>query len=124
MQVFEKGHFAGLEDMKRNERLFNKVAPMGVNDIMMAVQYRHTPQPPLDIPVTSFEGLLDETIEPANVLQWGNYTTGPYRNVPIMGDHYFVSTKYREVAEIVRKQLMDLLDAAPGGLLGNDYSWV
>ena len=31
-----------------------------------------------------------------NVGQWGQYTTGPYRNVPIQGgDHYFVSTHYQ-----------------------------
>ena len=26
--------------MRRSDRLFERVAPMGVNDIMMAVQYR------------------------------------------------------------------------------------
>ena len=40
LHAFEGGHFAGVEEMKRNERLFERVAPMGVNDIMMAVQYR------------------------------------------------------------------------------------
>lgn len=40
LKAFEAGHFAGVEEMKRNERLFERVAPMGVNDIMMAVQYR------------------------------------------------------------------------------------
>lgn len=38
--AFEQGHFAGVEEMKRNRRLFDRVAPLGVNDIMMAVQYR------------------------------------------------------------------------------------
>jgi hypothetical protein len=40
LKAFEAGHFAGVEEMKRNGRLFERVAPMGVNDIMMAVQYR------------------------------------------------------------------------------------
>lgn len=31
-----------------------------------------------------------------NVGQWCQYTTGPYRNVPVPdGDHYFVSTHYQ-----------------------------
>lgn len=38
--AFEGGNFAGIEEMKRNDRLFERVAPMAVNDIMMAVQYR------------------------------------------------------------------------------------
>ncbi|KAK9803914.1 hypothetical protein WJX72_004698 [[Myrmecia] bisecta] len=125
MQVFEKGHFAGLDQMKANERLFQKVAPMGVNDIMMAVQYRFTPQPPLNLPITSFDGLLDETIEPSNMAQWAAYTDGPFRNVPIMGDHYFVSTHFREVVDVVTQELLDLLEQhSQGGLLGEGHSWV
>lgn len=31
---------AGVEEMRRSDRLFERVAPMGVNDIMMAVTYR------------------------------------------------------------------------------------
>ncbi len=96
-QVFEKGNFAGLEEMKKSERLFNKVAPMGVNDIMMAVQYRHTSLPPLALPITSFDGLADGTIDRGNMEQWAQYTSGKFTNVPIQGDHYFVSSRYREV---------------------------
>lgn len=40
LKAFEAGNFAGVEEMKRSDRLFERVAPMGVNDIMMAVQYR------------------------------------------------------------------------------------
>ena len=96
-QVFEKGNFAGLEEMKKSERLFNKVAPMGVNDIMMAVQYRHSPLPPLAVPITSFDGLADGTIDRGNMEQWAQYTSAEFTNVPIQGDHYFVSSRYREV---------------------------
>jgi surfactin synthase thioesterase subunit len=96
--VFEKGNFAGLEEMKKNERLFNKVAPMGVNDIMMAVQYRHQQRPPLALPITAFDGVLDATIDRGNMEQWAQYTSGSFKNVTVQGDHYFVSTKHREVS--------------------------
>ena len=94
--MFEKGNFAGLEEMKRSERLFNKVAPMGVNDIMMAVQYRHRERPPLALPIVAFDGTLDATIDRGNMEQWAQYTSGPFRNVPIEGDHYFVASRFRE----------------------------
>jgi surfactin synthase thioesterase subunit len=95
--VFEKGNFAGLDEMKKNERLFNKVAPMGVNDIMMAVQYKHRSMPPLDIPIISFDGVLDNTIDRGNMDHWSQYTTGKFTNILVQGDHYFVSTHYRQV---------------------------
>ncbi len=63
LEVFERGHFAGVEEMRTNERLFNRVAPMGVNDIAMACQYKYFEAPKLDIPVTSFDGLKDNTID-------------------------------------------------------------
>lgn len=40
LRAFEQGHFVGVEEMKQSRRLFDRVAPLGVNDIMMAVQYR------------------------------------------------------------------------------------
>ena len=96
-QVFEKGNFAGIEAMKTNDRLYQRVAPMGVNDIIMAVQYKHVSQPPLAVPIIVFDGLEDATIERGNMDQWAKYTTNTYRCVPINGNHYFVSTMYRQV---------------------------
>ena len=98
--MFEKGNFAGLEEMKRNERLFARVAPMGVNDIMMAVQYRHVPAEPLGVPIIAFDGLLDRTIDAGNLAQWEGYTRAGFRNVPVQGDHYFVSSHYRLVSTV------------------------
>jgi hypothetical protein len=50
--------------MRTNERLFNRVAPMGVNDIAMACMYKFEGLHKLDIPMTSFDGLADNTIDP------------------------------------------------------------
>lgn len=97
LQVFERGNFAGLEDMKHSPRLFDRVAPLGVNDIIMAVSYQHSPQAPLPLPITCFEGALDQTVDPGNMPQWSQYTTGTFRIFPVQGDHYFVSKMYRQV---------------------------
>ncbi len=83
--------------MKKNDRLYQKVAPMGVNDIMMAVQYKHTPRTPLNIPIIVFDGLHDATIDRGNMDQWSDYTTNLFESVPIHGDHYFVSSMCRQV---------------------------
>jgi hypothetical protein len=69
-QVFERGHFAGVEEMRTNERLFNRVAPMGVNDIAMACMYKFTGLHRLDIPMTSFDGLADNTIDQGAFMPW------------------------------------------------------
>ena len=40
LHAFEASHFAGVDEMRRNERLFDRVSPMAMNDIMVALQYR------------------------------------------------------------------------------------
>ena len=110
LQVFEKGNFAGLDEMKRNPRLFDRVAPMGVADIAMAVSYKFVQRAPLSMPVTAFDGTLDYTIAPGNIAQWSGYTSAAFRNVPVAGDHYFVASHYRQVrhavSETIRVQYM------------------
>lgn len=64
LQIFEAGNFAGVEEMRTNERLLRRVAPMGINDIAMACQYQYSTAFEMDVPVTSFDGLADTTIDP------------------------------------------------------------
>ena len=68
LEVFVRGHFAGVEEMRTNERLFNRVAPIGVNDIAMACQYKFFKAPKLEVLLTTFDGLLDNTIDPGAAL--------------------------------------------------------
>jgi surfactin synthase thioesterase subunit len=123
--AFEAGHFAGVEEMKKSERLFNRVAPMGVNDIMMAVQYRYDPtHAPFNFPIIAFDGTKDNTIPNGYMKGWRRHTTARYRHVYIKGTHYFVSTHYREVTTEVGGELMALMEEARGGILGAGHSWV
>lgn len=70
---------------------------MGVADIMLAVQYPFRERTPLNVPITAFDGLLDYTIERGNMDKWAGYTANTFRSVPIQGDHYFVSSHFRQV---------------------------
>lgn len=123
--AFEAGHFAGVEEMKKSERLFQRVAPMGVNDIMMAVQYRHDASlPPLTVPIVAFDGARDNTIPKGYMKGWIKHTTSRYRRVIVDGTHYFVSTHYRFVTTEVAKECMELMEGMRGGILGSEHSWV
>lgn len=123
--AFEAGHFAGVEEMKHNARLFDRVAPMGVADIMMAVQYRYdASQPPLDIPLIAFDGVRDNTIPSGYMKGWRRHTRGRYRHVRVDGTHYFVSTHYKEVTAQVGQECVGLMEGMKGGVLGAQHSWV
>lgn len=64
LAIFEKGNFAGVDEMRTNDYLLARVAPMGINDVAMACRYQYVPSPKLEIPITSFDGLADTTIDP------------------------------------------------------------
>jgi hypothetical protein len=65
--------------------------------------------------------LTPARVTTGNVAKWGEYTTGPFRNVEILGGgHYFVSTHYRAVVDVVREQLVGLM---AGGLM-EGHSWI
>ncbi len=85
--------------MKKNDRLCEKIAPMYMKDIMMAVQYQHVNRQPLDVPVIIFDGINDATIERGNMQEWAEYTSTGFKDVPIEGDHYLVSTRFRQVGK-------------------------
>jgi hypothetical protein len=123
--AFEAGHFAGVEEMKQNPRLFDRVAPMGVNDIMMAVQYRYDEsRSPLNIPVVAFDGTKDNTIPKGYMKGWRKHTSARYRHVYIPGTHYFVSSEYRKVTAEVSSECLMAIEGMQGGILGAEHSWV
>lgn len=124
--AFEAGHFAGVEEMKKNERLFNRVAPMGVNDIMMAVQYRYDRSlGPLSIPIIAFDGTKDNTIPRGYMKGWRKHTRARYRHVKVQGTHYFVSTHYKPVTAEVGSEMLGWMEqVTKGGVLGAGHSWI
>lgn len=61
---FKRAHFSGVEEMRTNDDLFQRVVRIVGPDLSMACQYKYLPGPPLEIPVTTFDGLMDNTIDP------------------------------------------------------------
>lgn len=123
--AFEGGHFAGIEEMKNNQNLFNRVAPLAVNDIMMAIQYKYDKTaPPLNVPIIAFEGKKDNTIPNGYMKKWRQHTSSSYKHIQVDGTHYFVSTHYKDVTYRISTECMSAIDQVSGGILGEQHSWV
>lgn len=97
-----------------------RVAPMGVNDILMAIQYKHIPDRRLNIPIIAFDGLSDATIDAGNLSLWKQYTTSMFVNVPVDGDHYFVSTHFRQASSLSIQRRSSTPMQPPPDLLGHN----
>eukprot|EP00887_Chlorella_sp_A99_P003362 scaffold26.g3362.t1 len=137
--VFAATGFAGVDHMRRSDRLFQHMAPVAVADLIMAVQYRrgeareavqagrsawHQERAPLSVPILVFDGLRDDTFERGTMQLWPQYSSAGTRIVPIDGGHYFVSTHYHEVTATVAQHLLSVMERSNGGLLGEGLSWV
>lgn len=124
LHAFEAGHFAGIEEMKRSEQLLSRVAPLAVNDIMMAVQYKYDHNyPPLSIPILAFEGAQDNTIPKNLMREWKIHTTQQFSKIIINSNHYFVSSRYMEITNHISEACINLL-AEKDTFLKSGHSWV
>ena len=126
MAVFEAAHFAGVDDMRASDRLYQRVAPLCIADILLAIGYVAPPatRPPLPCPIVALDGERDDTIVKGNMAVWEEYTSSSFSRSFIDGDHYFVAARYRDVVRLVSDALLDMTDGAvEGGLLGADHSW-
>ena len=85
---------------------------------------RYEELPPLDIPVVSFDGTVDSTIPRGYMRQWERYTSGPYRNMEVPGDHYFIASHHRQITREVGQECLGQIERMRGGLLGVGHSWV
>ncbi|KAL4854039.1 hypothetical protein ACK3TF_005090 [Chlorella vulgaris] len=110
LKAFEAGHFAGVEEIKRNGRLSCRWVWF---------------IPPLAVPLVVFQGADDNTIPRDYMKHWRKHTSGTYRHVVLPGGtHYFVSAHYQQVTREVGQESLKIQAQMRGGLLGTGYSWV
>jgi len=125
LRAFEAGHFAGIEEMKASEQLYNRVAPIAVNDIKMAVQYNFdSSQDWLPIPIIAFEGCRDNTIPKNYMKMWSKFTTSTFEKVEIDSDHYFAAKKFSELVVHISEACMNMLNLDDDEAFLESHSWV
>lgn len=61
-------------------------------DLAVNECYRHTPGPPLPVPLTAYGGDRDPKAGEAQVRAWQRQTTGPFRARMLPGGHFFVQS--------------------------------
>jgi hypothetical protein len=123
--AFEAGHFAGVEEMKASDQLYKRVAPLAVNDIKMAVQYKFdSSKDRLPTPIIAFEGSRDNTIPRNYMRMWSKFTTTTFEKVVIDSDHYFAAKKFPELVSHISEACMNMLTLEEDEPLLENHSWV
>ena len=77
------------------------ILPYVRGDLRLVDSYRHRPDPMLSVPITSIIGDADHLVSPAQADRWAKLTTGPFVQVVLPGDHfYLIPEQDKVIAEI------------------------
>ncbi len=117
LYAFEAGHFAGIEEMKLSDALFDQVAPMAVNDIIMACRYDYLAgvNQPLSCPIVAFDGVEDNTIPKGYMKGWQRHTKAQFTRILVESNHYFVASHYLQLASACSDACLRVLEGRRRG---------
>jgi medium-chain acyl-[acyl-carrier-protein] hydrolase len=85
------------ERLLRSPGLLRIFLPALRADFALLDRYTCAERPPLDIPITAFRGLGDNTVDRAEVSAWRTHTAADFQLRQVPGGHFF----HREEAELL-----------------------
>ena len=94
------------EELLGNAELMELLLPALRADFAIAETYEHSPEPPLDCPMSVFGGLGDLVTDRSKLEPWAEHTTHDLRLRMLPGGHFFVNES-RDL--ILRAVFQDLL---------------
>jgi medium-chain acyl-[acyl-carrier-protein] hydrolase len=94
------------EELLANDELMELLLPALRADFAIAETYQHSPEPPLDSPLSVFGGLGDLVTDRPKLEPWAEHTTREFKLRMVPGGHFFVNES-RDL--ILRAVFQDLL---------------
>mgnify|MGYP001194202020 CR=1 FL=1 len=85
--------------------LMEMVLPPIRADYRAAETYRYTPGPPLDCPLSVLIGDADPQVNREEAAGWAEHTTGPHELKVFPGGHFYLTSQWSGVTELVRGRL-------------------
>ncbi|MCB5166110.1 alpha/beta fold hydrolase [Streptomyces bambusae] len=92
---------AGSELGGLDPELQELLLPMVRADLTVCETYEHRPQPPLPVPFTVFGGTADDTVHESELAAWHPYTSAGFELRMFPGDHLYVRSAERQLAESI-----------------------
>ena len=97
------------EAVLQSEELMRIYIPILRADLALEEAYRHTAEPPLEIPISAFGGTMDREATPELIEPWAEHTSREFALETIEGDHFFLNSAraflLRSVSRIISKHL-------------------
>jgi medium-chain acyl-[acyl-carrier-protein] hydrolase len=74
-------------------------------DLLVAESYRYLPEPPLDVPISSFGATEDPEVSVEEAAAWGQQTTADFRLRLLPGNHFFLAAERRRLHQSILEDL-------------------
>jgi medium-chain acyl-[acyl-carrier-protein] hydrolase len=109
--------FAGTpEEILQNAEIMELIEPVLRADFSLGETYAYVPEPPLDLPISSYGGERDEEVDADEVEAWREQTSREFHLKMFPGDHFFLNGDRAEVVQEISRELRPLLRSlAPHG---------
>jgi medium-chain acyl-[acyl-carrier-protein] hydrolase len=96
------------QDIEFNKEVLELLLPTLRADIHMSESYRYVPEEPLDCPILAIYGTEDPETSYDSMLAWQRQTQRDLRAESIVGDHFFLNSRRRELLKVLSCYLKNL----------------
>ena len=97
------------EEILQNAEIMELIEPLLRADFSLGETYVYTPEPPLDLPISSYGGERDDEVKYEEVEGWREQTSREFRMQMFPGDHFFLNGNRAEVLQQISRELRPLL---------------
>ncbi len=97
------------KEVLEHEELMELMIPILRADFEVCETYRHSPKPPVPIPITVFGGLQDEGANREELEAWQELTSAGFKLHMFPGGHFFLLRHHPTMVEIIVRDVQNQL---------------
>ena len=109
-EAIRRFNVVATESLVQDPELRRLILPAIRAEFEMASNYRHTPEPPWDVPITCLTGIHDLYVSAENARSWGRFTKKRFQLFTLDSEHFIVVDDDRFLLRVINRELTSGFD--------------
>ena len=109
-EAIRRFNVVATESLVQDPELRRLILPAIRAEFEMASNYRHTQEPPWDVPITCLTGIHDGYVSAENARSWGRFTKKRFQLFTLDSEHFIVVDDDRFLLRVINRELTSGLD--------------
>ena len=109
-EAIRRFNVVATESLVQDPELRRLILPAIRAEFEMASNYRHTPEPPWDVPITCLTGIHDSYVSAENARSWGRFTKKRFQLFTRDSEHFIVVDDDRFLLRVINRELANGID--------------